>query len=168
MAQDLNVDLYLETVIFHDSMTEFSSFNVSSFLFFGLLGFPLIWQDLRDNSISSKALFLVIAVWWVSSLLTPDPAFRLATSAGVLMVGGFLLFLLPGRLGEADVLFISGMACLFSFWSLIFSVALGCVGALALYLWLSRGGREVVNTPIPFLPCLYWGGLTVALGGLVS
>ena len=154
-------------MLFHDLMTGSLPPNLFPFILFGVPGLPLVLQDLVDNSISSKILIIVLIIWWASSFLTPDPEFRLATSAGVLLLGGFLLSVLPGRLGEADVLFISGMASVFPFWPLIFSVAIGCVGALALFLWLSRGGRVVMNTPIPFLPCLYWGGLTIALGGLL-
>lgn len=149
-------------------MMEFSQTDTFAIVvMFGILGLPPVLQDLRNNSISSITLFLVLALWWGNALGAPDPAFRLATAAGVLLLGGFLLFLFPGRLGEADVLFISGMATVFSFWSLIFSVALSCIGALAVYCWLSRGGRTINDVPIPFLPCLYWGGLTVALGRLI-
>jgi hypothetical protein len=138
---------------------------VSVFLFC-ILGFPPVLQDLRDNTVSQFLLVTVVLVWWSLSAVGPESQNRLLAAAVVLVLGAFLLNLLPGRLGEADVIFMAGMASLFSFWPLVLALALGCVGALSAFVWMLRGKRtEVLGYPLPFLPSLYWGGLTISLGG---
>jgi len=130
---------------------------------------PLVLQDLKENTVSRVLLTFVVLTWWVSALATPAPEARFFAVLVVLLLGALLLALLPGRLGEADVVFVSGMAALFAFWPLIFSLALGCLAALAAYLWMFlKRPSEAMMEPIPFLPSLYWGGLTVALGGFLS
>jgi len=77
------------------------------------------------------------------------------------------LVMFPGRLGEADVVFMSGMALLLPFWSMLISLALGCVGALAAFAWLGKGGADIATQRMPFLPSLYWGCLTTMIGGIL-
>ena len=139
-----------------------------SLLLFGVLALPLVLQDLKDNSVSEPLLIAISLLWWTTAFATTAPLNRLIAAAIVLLVGSLLLTILPGRLGEADVVFISGMAALFSFWPLIFSLGLGCLAALMAYSWMFRKNpRDVMVNPLPFLPSLYWGGLTIALGRLV-
>ena len=140
-------------------------------LLFALLALPLIWQDLKEYSVSLVLLVVVYSIWLSSTLIEGLGAGfgegRLAASAIVLLIGALLIRLLPGRLGEADVIFMSGMAAIFPFWPLMIALALGCIAGLAAFLWLSReGGDEVFSRPLPLLPGLYWGGLTVILGGI--
>lgn len=137
-------------------------------LLFALLALPLVWQDLKDNSVSLSLLVAVYLIWLSAALVSGQGEGRLAASAIVLLVGALLLAALPGRLGEADVVFMSGMASLFPFWPLMIALSLGCVAGLAAFLWLSRGGgEEALSGPLPLLPGLYWGGLTVILGGIL-
>jgi len=73
----------------------------------------------------------------------------------------------PGRLGEADVVFMSGMALFLPFWSLLIAMALGLHrGAGGLRLGCPVGRRRFLRPPLPFLPSLYWGGLTIIIGGI--
>jgi hypothetical protein len=136
-------------------------------IFFAFLGLLLVIQDTKENSVS-LVLLVVTYIAWSSSIffIWQATITRIAVSAIVLLIGALLLLILPGRLGEADVVFISGMALIFPYWSFMIALALGCVAGLAAFLWLSRGGNDkVFLTPIPLLPSLYWGGLTVILGG---
>lgn len=133
---------------------------------FAFLSLPLVWQDVKDSSVSLALLVGVYALW-LTAALAAGQAGRLAAAAIVLLAGALLSCVLPDRLGEADIVFMSGMASLFAFWPLMIAVSLGCVAALAAFLWLSRGGRgEVLGQPLPLLPSLYWGGLAVILGGI--
>ena len=136
-------------------------------LLFAMLGLPLVIQDLRESSVSLILLIGSYALWALATFVGGQSVSRLVVAAIVLLVGALVLSLLPGRLGEADVLFISGMASIFPYWSFMIALALSCVAGLAAFLWLSRRGRdEMLSLPIPLLPSLYWGGLTVILGGL--
>lgn len=134
-------------------------------LLFILLGFPIILQDLRESSVSFKLLLTVLVAWILAAVFSYQDAGHLLTASIVLLIGTLLFLILPGRLGEADVLFMCGMALIFSFWPLLMALALGCVAGLAAFMWYSRGGRtENLSYPLPLLPSLYWGGLTVILG----
>lgn len=136
-------------------------------LLFVVLGLPLVWQDSKDNSVSLGLLVGVFLAWSAISLLTTGSAARLFAALIVLVAGSLLLMILPGRLGEADVVFMSGMALLLPFWSLLLAIVLGCVAGLAAFVWFSRGDRgEFLSQPLPLLPSLYWGGLTIILGGI--
>jgi hypothetical protein len=134
---------------------------------FAVLGLPLIWQDARMNSVSLGLLIAVFAAWLASAILIEGTAGHLLAASVVLLLGSLLLVVLPDRLGEADVVFMSGMALLLPFWSLLFALILGCVGALAAFAWFSRReGGDFLTRPLPFLPSLYWGGLAIVLGGI--
>lgn len=147
------------------SAVSLSSLPVLAFL---ALGLPLAWQDARESSVAEILLLVVYGLWMAASLLSENPAARLLAAVLLLYAGGLFTLLLPNRLGEADIAFVSGMAALFSFWPLMMALALGCVAGLAAFLWLSRGDPAIVlSSPLPLLPCLYWGGATVILGGLV-
>lgn len=136
-------------------------------ILFMVLGLPLVWQDIKDNSVSLHLLVAIYALWLFSSIFAFQGSGSLAASAIVLLVGALLLAGLPDKLGEADVIFMSGMAALFSFWPLMIALSLGCIASLAAFFLLSRkAGEEVFSQPLPLLPSLYWGGLTVVLGGL--
>lgn len=162
---------------FHDIFPGMDNTAVSFFLrtswipalLFGVLSLPLVLQDMKDSMVSRALLVVVALLWCTSALWTREPESRLVTVAAVLLLGALVTALLPGRLGEADIAFMSGMAAVFSFWSLILSLALGCMAAFAAFLWRFRGNlTSIVDEPLPFLPSLYWGGLTVALGGLIT
>jgi len=147
-------------------MSSFLVGHLDSF-FFAVLGLPLALQDAKDYSVSRSLLVGVYALWLVPDLLLGREG-RLAAAAIALLLGGLFLRMLPERLGEADVVFMSGMAATFAFWPLMLAIGLGCIGGLAVFLWLSRGGRnEALVQPLPFLPSLYWGGLTVIVGELL-
>ncbi|HTP59249.1 MAG TPA: hypothetical protein VMM82_10050 [Spirochaetia bacterium] len=137
------------------------------FLLLGALGLPLILQDIKDKSVSLALLLVAFVAWLAFASLWERAESRLLASLFVLLIGASLLLVFPGRLGDADVIFMSGMALLLPFWSLMMAFILGCVGALAAFLWLSRKGRDIPLTlALPFLPSLYWGGLTVMVGGM--
>jgi hypothetical protein len=135
-------------------------------LLFGGLGLPLVLQDLRDATVSQPLLVAVTLVWWFSACLGPEPEGRLLAAGVVLLLGALLLAVLPGRLGEADVAFMAGMASLLSFWPLMASMALACLAALSAFVWTFRKS-EVMLYPLPFLPSLYWGGAAIWLGRLL-
>jgi hypothetical protein len=136
-------------------------------LLFAAFGLPLALQDIKDSSVSIELLAVAYLVWSASTCLSGESFDRAAAAAILMLLGSLLLLVLPGRLGEADIVFMSGMALFFPFWSLMIALALGCIGALAVFAWLSRGGRaDTLERPLPFLPSLYWGGLTVVLGGI--
>jgi hypothetical protein len=93
---------------------------------------------------------------------------RFAVAVITLLLGAVLLIFIPDKLGEADIVFMSGMAAIFPYWSFLVAIALGCISASILFLWrcLSSGGG-IFSSPIPFLPSLYWGGIVVILEGVV-
>ncbi len=145
-------------------LSSFAAACLPLILFAGL-GLPLAVQDLKDNSVSLVLLLVVYAVWSASTTLVDTSASHLVAASIVLLVGALLLVIFPDRLGEADVIFMSGMALFFPFWSLMIAFGLACIGALSAFAWLSRGGRvDVLRYPLPLLPSLYWAGLTVILG----
>jgi len=76
--------------------------------------------------------------------------------------------LLPGRLGEADILYASGLAWVCTFSGYLIAIALGCLGALVAMVLsaLRTGGWH--DHPQPFLPALLWGWTTVTLGQLFA
>lgn len=136
-------------------------------LLFAFLGLPLILQDIRHSSVSMGLLTAAFLIWTASSFVMEDGASRLVAAGVVLLLGALLLMIFPGRIGEADVVFMSGMAVFLPFWSLLIGIALGCIAALSAFVWLyRRGGEGSLREPIPFLPSLYWGGLTVMIGGI--
>ena len=137
------------------------------FALFALLGLPLILQDIKDKSVSLILLLAAFLAWFAFAFFWESAEGQIVASLVVLVVGSVLLLIFPGRLGEADVVFMSGMALLLPFWSLLMALVLGCVGALSAFVWVSRKERDVSLTfPLPFLPSLYWGGLTVMVGGI--
>jgi hypothetical protein len=136
-------------------------------LLFACLALPLVGQDLEDGSVSLVLLASVYLAWLFSALIPSLGGGSLQASAVVLLIGTALLKALPGRLGEADVVFMSGMAALFQFWPLMMALALGCVAGLSAFVWLFRDGIEGIGSRrLPLLPSLYWGGLAVILGGI--
>jgi len=136
-------------------------------LLFAALGLPLVWQDLKESTVSSVLLAAVFLAWSAMTLFLGDGISHLLAALIVLALGSLLLMIFPGRLGEADVVFMSGMALFLPFWSLLIAMALGCIAALAAFVWLSRGaGADSFARPLPFLPSLYWGGLTIIIGGI--
>ena len=138
-------------------------------ILFVLFGLPLILQDLKDSSVSFELLLAILLAWILAAIFSDQAVQRLLAASIVLLIGTLLFLVLPGRLGEADVLFMSGMALIFSFWPLMIALALGCVAGLAAFMWHARGGRtECLSYPLPLLPSLYWGGLTVVLGRIWS
>lgn len=137
------------------------------FLVFAALGLPLVWQDVKDNSVSLSFLLTVFLSWSIFAFFREGTESRLLATLLTMTLGALLLLAFPGRLGEADVVFMSGMALLLPFWPLLIAFALGCVGALSAFLWLSRqAGSESLTRPLPFLPSLYWAGLSTMLGGI--
>jgi Flp pilus assembly protein protease CpaA len=137
-------------------------------LVFAAIGLPLIIEDVRHSSVPLGLLVGAFAAWLGTALILEGSTSRLLASSIVLVLGWLLIVILPDRLGEADVVFMSGMALLLPFWSLLFALILSCVGSLAAFAWLSRGGRgEFLTRPLPFLPSLYWGGLAILLGGML-
>jgi Flp pilus assembly protein protease CpaA len=138
------------------------------FLVFALTGLPLVLQDRRSQSVSQWLLFSTLAVWFVLALASGRPDERWLLSILVLVAGTLFLVLLPDRLGEADVLFAAGMACVLPFFSWLTAMMAGCLGGLVAFGWIFWFSRaSIQNVPVPFLPCLYWGGLTVLLGDLL-
>jgi hypothetical protein len=139
---------------------------LAGILFVGF-GLPLAVQDQQKGSVSLWLLVGSVLSWFVAAMCLDGSAGRLLSASIVLLAGCALLLILPGRLGIADVIFMSGMGLLFSFWSLIIAFVLGCLATFLTFIWLSRGyRRDTVLEPLPFLPGLYWGGLTVIIGGL--
>jgi len=135
------------------------------FLLFAALGLPLVWQDVKNNSVSMTILVAVFLSWSIFAFFREGAEGRLLATLVVMTMGSLLLLAFPGRLGEADVVFMSGMALLLPFWSLLIAFALGCIGTLSAFVWLSRKeGVEFLARPLPFLPSLYWAGLSTMLG----
>jgi hypothetical protein len=135
---------------------------------FAITGFPLVLQDQREHSVSQLLLFSTVTIWWGWALLSESSDGRLLAATLVLVAGAVFLVLLPGRFGEADVLFVAAMACLMPFFSWMTALMAGCGAGLIAFGWLAWITRTSIrNVPVPFLPCLYWGGLTVLLGDLL-
>ena len=133
---------------------------------YSVFGAYLGIQDQRYASVSLRSLFISYFIWILLHLL-PFQFTRLLGASLVLLLGVVLLLIFPDRLGEADVVFMSGMALFFPFWSLMMAYALGCLGAMAAFAWLSYRGRiDLLRYRMPLIPCLYWGGLAVLLGGI--
>ena len=129
------------------------------------LGLPLVYQDIKFQSVSAPLLIFTYGIWCSFGLLFPGWSTHLAEAGVTLIVGTLLLVFFPGRLGEADVIFMSGLAFLLNFWSLLVALALSCLAALGAYTWSLRlGGHDERVVAIPFLPSLFWGGLTVIMG----
>ena len=126
-----------------------------------LLAAPLVIQDIQTSSVSAGLLFGLYAIWVIGALFVNNISF-LFLSVLVLALGAALMHLFPDRMGEGDLVFMSGMACLLPFWFWILALTLACLGGLAVYLWLVyRRGKKLWEVPIPFFPLLFWGGLTV-------
>ena len=143
-------------------------FELAVLSVFAVIGLPLALQDVKHREVSTPASAGSLAAWSVFSFLVLRNPRHPAVAVLVLLLGALLLTLFPGRLGEADVVFISGMALLMPFWPLMCAVGLACVSGLCAYVWLSwRYGTVMMSEPIPFLPSLYWGGLAVMVGGIV-
>ncbi len=137
-------------------------------LAFALTGLPLVIQDSRTQTVSQGLLFSTLAVWFLLALPGSSPEFHWLAAALILLAGTLFLLIAGDRLGEADIVFAAGMACLFSFWSWLTAVMAGCGAGLLAFGWLAWTSRaSIENVPVPFLPCLYWGGLTVLLGDLL-
>ena len=135
---------------------------------FAAVGLPLVIQDIRHNDVSTLASAAALAACILGSAFLVRNAQPGLVAAVLLALGALLLKLFPGRLGEADAVFMSGMALLMPFWSLMLAIGLACVSGLCAYVWLSwRHGTVILSEPIPFLPSLYWGGLAVMVGGIV-
>jgi hypothetical protein len=136
-------------------------------ILFALLGLPLAIQDSRDNSVSTVFLALAFSAWCLGSLAMGTELMRAIAVAVILLAGALSLFAIPGKLGEADLVFMGGMAAIFPFPQLMLALGLACVAGLAAFAWLLRlGAKDTLARPLPFLPSLYWGGLTVILGGI--
>ncbi|NNM66887.1 MAG: hypothetical protein HKM06_02620 [Spirochaetales bacterium] len=134
-------------------------------LVFVALALPLVFQDLKAQSVSAPLLFFTYGIWCLFGLPFPGWPAHLAEAGVTLILGSLLLLFFPGRLGEADVLFMSGLAFLLNFWSLVVALALACLAALGAYTWSMRlGFRNERVEAIPFLPSLFWGGLAVIMG----
>lgn len=140
-----------------------------SWMAWGMLtvaGAGLAWADHRSLSVPT----LGIAGYWVLALgilAVEEPGAwfgRLGAAGLVLILGGLLIRLLEGKLGEADVLFVSALSLVTPFWPLLVSVGLGCVSALVT-LGLQKSTAE---TPVPFLPSLAASWSLVTFGGLVG
>lgn len=116
---------------------------------------PLLLQDQRSLSVSQWLLALVFTAWVLLGWWAGDVPAKAALSAGVLTLGAVLIMLLPDRLGEADVVYIAGLAWLMPFWNLVLTVALACVMAMvALGVRARRGQGDPGELPVPFLPSL--------------
>ena len=82
----------------------------------------------------------------------------------VLLLGAVFLVAFPESIGEADIVFMAGMATLMDFWQLIFALALACLAGMALFVvqgW-KRAHSDLVLR-LPFLPLLALGG-SIVLG----
>jgi hypothetical protein len=137
-------------------------------LLFVLLGLPLVIQDIRANSVSISFLAIAFSLWYFFPFIVGQGTMGHSVLAAlVLLIGALLVLLLPDRFGAADVVFISGMAAIFPYYSFVIAVALGCVGGVVAFIFLYvKGKDDAFTSPLPFLPSLYWGGLTVIIGGL--
>lgn len=125
------------------------------FLTYVLASGPLVWQDLKTLSVSQWLLGIVFTAWVLLGWWAGDVPAKAALSAGVLTLGAVLIVLLPDRLGEADVVYIAGLAWLMPFWNLVLTVALACVMAmvvLGVRAWRGQGDLGVLLAP--FLPSL--------------
>lgn len=143
--------------------------ELSSFGSFAILGLPLALQDSKDNSVSVSLLSIALGVWMVAARLPGCTGMGPVGSAIVLLIGFGLSLFMPGGLGEGDVVFMAGMASIFSFWEFVIALLLGCVAALACYAWLARGRHaDALRRPLPLLPSLFWGGLAVFAGGWMT
>jgi len=121
---------------------------------------PLVWHDVRRLSVPQPLLYLVLGGWVIVASLPSGPSMSSAAlSAGVLTLGAVWLLIVPDSLGEADVLFVAGLAWWLPFWSLLFAVGLACVLGLAAFVWLWQAGQDPRSVAIPYLPCLALGGL---------
>ena len=138
------------------------------FLVFILGALPLVWQDLRDRSVSQGLLLVVFLAWFGFSWFVGDSCqSALPLSAGVLVVGTLALLSFPGWFGEADAIFMAGIALLIPFWGFLLAVGIACILGFVAFAWLSHfGRRDVSGVALAFLPCLALGGFFV-LGGQV-
>jgi hypothetical protein len=124
-------------------------------------------QDIKEQSVNIPLLTALFVLSLCPLLFWTDSLIRMITIILVISSGALLLHIFPDRLGEADVIYLASMAAVLPYWSFVLAVCLGCVGCLVCFVWLARGGRnEVYSDSLPFLPSLYWGAITVVLGGL--
>ena len=100
-----------------------------------------------------------------SFLLSEEWTIRGAVATSVVALGGCGLLVRPQAMGEADVIFLSGLAWLLPFWAFLFSVGLACILGLATYWVAARGAGSDGGLAVPFLPCLALGGMGV-MGGM--
>jgi prepilin signal peptidase PulO-like enzyme (type II secretory pathway) len=141
-----------------------------SFLLVVAASLPLARADHRELTVPVAGL---VVFWLVSAAASfvIDPSAWLWHGAGVtsvIAVGTLVSLMLPGRLGEADILYASGLAWVSSFSGFLVATALGCLGTLAAMVIgaLRKGGWQ--DEPQPFLPPLLWGWITVTLVNLLD
>jgi hypothetical protein len=132
---------------------------------FALTALPLVVQDRQSQSVSSWLLFATLAAWLGAGWAERDAPLHILGATAILTAGIVFLLVLPDRLGEADVLFAAGMACLLPFWTWFIAVVTACGGGLVAFGWLAWVSKgSIRDIPLAFLPCLYWGGITALLG----
>jgi hypothetical protein len=137
-------------------------------LVFFLVSIPLVLEDLATLSVPTWKLFVAMGVLVALRLLLgqSDLYFQLALSSGALTLGTLVLVLVPSSLGEADVIYIAGLAWLVSFWGLLLAVGMACVLVGANVLVTTACRRSEPNSePVAFLPFLFLGGLAALVGG---
>jgi len=134
--------------------------HVWPLVFFLFGSVPLVWQDLEKMEVTQSWLFLVLGGWALAAWGTTDtwPS-AAALSAGVLTLGALLLLVLPGTLGEADVVYMAALAWLLPFWSFLLALGLSVVLASMAFAAVSIRGHRNARLALPFLPFLALGGL---------
>ncbi len=138
--------------------------NFSAFIFV-ILSVPVALQDAKEKWVSQFPLFFLFAISVTLSWFTDDSS-RLLASSVIFLLGGITLILVQDHLGEADVIFVGGMALVLPFWSLVESLQWACLGMIASVILTSRFKfSEILEVQIPFIPSLLWGTISVALLG---
>lgn len=130
-----------------------------------LMLLPLVFADHRSLSVPTIWLGgFVATTLGVSFIFSPaDLAFHLWGASAVLVGGGLIHLLVSGRLGEADIVTASALALVSGFYDFLASMMLACLGAFLTLVWITLRSRSSYDVPVPFLPSLAWGWISIQL-----
>lgn len=123
---------------------------------------PLAWQDARTFEVSARGLvvFFLVCLGSTLALDAESTSLHVLGATAVLIVGILVWLGLPGRVGEADLLYGAALALVNPFWSFLAIMALACLAGLGLLVGSFRL-RGVWHQPVPFIALMFWGWIVV-------
>lgn len=139
------------------------------FAVFCIGSIPIVVHDLRNQEVPAVWLAVLLAglAAAVAVFEGESGAGRYLGASAALAAGGLVLAALPGRLGEADVLYAAAFPFVLDFFPLLFALGLACAGGMALFAYRAAARQSWTDVPVPFTPLLFWGvAAQFLIGGL--